>query len=499
MSTRTRLGVVNARLAGWRYDGGMVLRSFLLAIVVGCVLPALAANPLPIVVDSFGAGEDSEALRREVELLLELEPSLLLSGPTGLQRELGGNSTDVIDPEDLADALVLIEQTAVVYGTRREQDLWVLVRRADDGALVFVERTPRRGTAEERAAAVVKRLLPVLRALATAPALNDDLVPRRRAEEPSTKLAAPSAPEPAPASSVDAAKTLAGGTERRRDARLDAAAERTSLPDRLGRVSFSLAPAMYFYEACQPTRVEGESSPRCTEDAGPPPSTLLVTPVGAPLGIATEVSLFPHPHLGVEVMGALMWTRLTASDEKGAVTALSPNPSLAAAGDVAAAGVWRFRITRDEVSADVGARLGYRLGFATSERISLRTDEGTRPFPLLPSYQSHQGLAGVALQVTPLPWLRLALDADALLGTHLESEGAVGNDPLAWGARGKASAQLDVTDELFANVFTAGSALLVTTSGTATAPRYTRELKPFDSGQITIMDLRFGVGVGYRY
>ncbi|MFZ9887630.1 MAG: hypothetical protein ACO3JL_09010, partial [Myxococcota bacterium] len=472
-----------------------VVRLSRLLVLLGVVFPALAANPLPIVVDGFGTEEDSEAVRREVELLLELDPALLLSGPKGLHRELGGNSTDLVDPDDLADALVLIEQAAVVYGTRRGENLVVLARRADDGALVFVERAPQRGTAEERAAVLVKGLAPVLRTLATAPALAEDLVPPRQGDESSSSAGDRVARATAP--NEDESPPLATTRQTPRDASDDTRVSARAA-DRLGRVSFSLAPGLFFYEACQPT-LSGERTPRCTEGVGPPPSRLLITPLGAPLGISTDVSLFPLSDLGVEVLATLMWTRLTARDNDGAVSALSPNPSLAATGDLVAAGVWRMRMERDDVTADVGARLGYRLAWATSERIMLRTNDVSRPFPLLPSYQGHQGVAGVSLQVSPFPSLRLALDTDALVGTHLESDGAVGNDPFALGARAKGSAQLDVAKDLFVNVFSVGSALLVTTSGTAASPRYTRELKPFDSGQITLLDLRFGVGLGYRY
>lgn len=471
---------------------GAALLALSLLLVAG---PSLAKRPVPVTVLPFAPEGPARELSDAVELELELNEALVLSSPKALYEELGEREIAELNPERLADALALLEQQALLYGVPLPGgEVVIVLFRTNDAALVWAERTDVSAALAE-VPALSARLVDALVVLHESTRLSDEELVRLGLKEPVAGEEPKPAAEPAPLASEPPVTQTAADVDDDTDASLPAGL------DRFGRVKLSWAPSFLYYRACQPADPAVYVPFSCEEAAGVPSLEVLVSPLETPLGAAAQLELYPLPFVGLEVNGSVFTARLAATvggDQK--VASLTPNPFSTTAGEVAAALVLRAPFGDEGFGGAASARVGYHLGFAVTDEVTLDTGSRTIRFPLLPTYFSHHALVGAGGQLGFGDVLRVSLDVDALFGPHLEGPVQVGKDAFATGGRARFGVDLDVGAGLLVTTSLEGAAVSVSSSGTAdNVYRYTLALAPYDSGQLTVADARFGIGLGYRY
>lgn len=473
------------------------MRGALLLLLLGGLLagPASARRPLPVMVLPFAAEGPGRDLSDALELELELSESLLLSSPRALAGELDEGALEpralrTRGMERLADALALLEQQALVYGVVDGDEVALALFRTNDAAVVWAERVPVEGALED-VRALAARVVTALDELHERQRLPDDELVSLGLREPPPPAASPTAPAPDVAQPSSPATPPDAAVSQRLPAGLD----------RFGRVTLSYAPSFRYYRACQPADPRAYVPFVCPEKAGVPSTEVVVSPLEAPLGGALHAELYPLSYLGLELSATLGTATLRATVGDGQdVRSLTPDTFASVGGELTSAVVARLPFGSPALGGAASLRGGYHLAWAVTDEVTLDTGARRILFPLLPSYFSHHALLGGGVEVGLGALVRLALDADALFGPHLEGPVLVGKDAFAAGARARLALDVELAAGLVVSAALEGSAVSAGSQGTAEGVyRYTLALEPFDSGQVVVAHARFGIGIGYRY
>lgn len=473
----------------------------LLLVATGLARAQGEDEPKRVMVAPFGVSDPATALYDAVELDLELVEQIVLTDPTPLSQQLAGRTLFEMTGDTLQETLGGLGQDAIIAARVDGLPAGVAIFglfRARDGALVFAKRIELEAALEEPRAVVVRELLEVIVALDDAPPLPPEALvemgfPAKGGEAPKDQSAVEDeAKEPL----ALAPRAVEGEAERPLEAPPPAqpAPEDTTAFDRLGRAAVYYAPAYLFYRACQPAV---PSSPALPFVCAPPPEVdPTVVTLTAPAGGSLHLEVFPTSFAGLVVEGSLYQSQIRAKVRDQDVP-FEPNPFGALGGSLTVAPVVRATWETGDLAFFVGGRAGYHLSWMLAEPHTLRLGAEQLPVTLLPSWFSHTGLVGPTAGVVLSRWLRLAAEADVIVGYHHEWPNAVGGSPWGFGLRGALLVDVDLWGGLYASARFEGEGIAVKTTGLGA--RYTRALEQFDSGQIALGDARLGLGLGYRF
>ena len=453
-----------------------------------------AADLVKVAILPFGPeGSEERTLSDGVNFELELSEDLLLMPAAEPTAALGGTPW-LAEPGDVTAALAGNRIDAAVRLAEIDGNRFLFVHRAKDDAVVFVEPYDASVGARDLAARVTSVLseldtLPALsaRAVAGATATVDD------AETPRPRARRRPRATPAPDTLQDGADPKSGDKPK---GDLPAWLDAEGKPfDRVGRVALTWSPTYLSYSACQPA---GTSVPfLCAPEEGTRPTRTTILPWGAFVGGGASVELYPWlPYLGL----AIDVSAFSASVETSAPELFNPDIINVLGGQGSVMALGRGAITLfDWLGLGLGLRAGYQLLFSVADPHEVVLGNGNvYALTLIPSYLTHALATGVTGQVELGEYARVALDVDLIpFALHTETPTTVGDSPFGLGGHTKLQVDVDLLFGFILSASAEASAISVRTVGPGT--RHTRGLELFNSGDVTVVTARGGVGVGYHF